>query len=151
MMISVTQRTATAMIRFTATLDTIDASTIMRLPEEASRLLASRGQVAVRGLINGHEFRTVLEPDGVKGHWMKMTRHCGKPLTSAGATPSTSPCRRHQTGRSRTYHQNWPQLWRVRRSRSETSGTTSRRWRAGNGCAGSTRPQVPRPASGVSR
>jgi hypothetical protein len=72
MMISVTQRTATATIRFTATLDTIDASTVMHLPEEASRLLASRGQVAVRGSINGHEFRTVLEPDGVKGHWMKI-------------------------------------------------------------------------------
>jgi hypothetical protein len=72
MMISVTQRTATATIRFTATPDTIDASTVMRLPEEASRLLASRGQVAVRGSINGHEFRTVLEPDGVKGHWMKI-------------------------------------------------------------------------------
>jgi hypothetical protein len=72
MMISVTQRTATATIRFTTTLDSIDASTVMRLPEEASRLLPSRGQVAVRGSMNGHEFRTVLEPDGVKGHWMKI-------------------------------------------------------------------------------
>ena len=35
-MISVTQRTATATIRFTATLDTIDASTVMCLPEEAA-------------------------------------------------------------------------------------------------------------------
>ena len=47
-MTSVTQKTATATIRFTATLDTIDESTVMRLPEEASRLLPSRGQVAVR-------------------------------------------------------------------------------------------------------
>jgi hypothetical protein len=72
MMISMSQRTPTATIRFTATLDTIDASTVMRLPEEASRLLPSRGQVAVLGSMNGHEFRTVLEPDGVKGHWMKI-------------------------------------------------------------------------------
>ena len=71
-MTSVTERTGTATIRFTAALDTIDASTVMRLPEKASRLLPSRGQVAVRGSINGHEFRTVLEPDGVKGHWMKI-------------------------------------------------------------------------------
>ena len=71
-MISVTQRTATATIRFTAALDTIGASTVMRLPEEASRLLPSRGQVAVQGSMNGHEFRTVLEPDGVKGHWMRI-------------------------------------------------------------------------------
>ena len=72
MMTSVTQKTATATIRFTATLDSIDESTVMRLPEEASRLLPSRGQVAVRGSMNGHEFRTVLEPDGVKGHWIKI-------------------------------------------------------------------------------
>ena len=44
----------------------------MRLPSEASQRLPSRGQVAVQGAINGHEFRTVLEPDGVKGHWMKV-------------------------------------------------------------------------------
>ena len=43
-----------------------------RLPEEASRRLPSRGQVAVRGSINGYEFCTVLEPDGLKGHWMKV-------------------------------------------------------------------------------
>ena len=71
-MTSVTQKTATATIRFTATLDSIDESTVMRLPEEASRLLPSRGQVAVRGSMNGHEFRTVLEPDGVRGHWIRI-------------------------------------------------------------------------------
>lgn len=68
----VTQQTETATIRFDAGLDTIDTSTVMRLPEKASRRLPSRGQVAVLGSINGHEFRTVLEPDGVKGHWMKV-------------------------------------------------------------------------------
>jgi hypothetical protein len=57
---------------FEATLCTIDDSTILRLPEEASRKLPSRGQVAVRGAINGHDFETVLEPDGRSGHWMRV-------------------------------------------------------------------------------
>ena len=59
-------------IRFAATLDTIDRRAIVRLPEQASRRLPSRGQVAVHGTINGHEFQTVLEPDGNFGHWMRV-------------------------------------------------------------------------------
>ena len=67
-----TQRTAGATIRFDAHLSTIDAATVLRLPETASKSLPSRGQVAVHGMINGVEFRTVLEPDGNFGHWMKV-------------------------------------------------------------------------------
>jgi len=52
----------------------IDAWTIVRLPANASAQLPSRGQVAVRGTINGHEFRTVVEPDGSSGHWMRVDR-----------------------------------------------------------------------------
>ena len=59
-------------IRFEVTLHTIDTLTILRLPEKASEKLPSRGQVAVQGAINGHEFQTVLEPDGCSGHWMKV-------------------------------------------------------------------------------
>src|SRR3984893_13729154 len=59
-------------VRFDATLYTIDKRTILRLPEKASRKLPSRGQVAVQGTINGHEFQTVLEPDGNSGHWMRI-------------------------------------------------------------------------------
>ncbi|MBV8194561.1 MAG: DUF1905 domain-containing protein [Candidatus Dormibacteraeota bacterium] len=59
-------------IRFDATLRTIDKWTIVRLPKESSAKLPSRGQVAVEGTINGHEFKTVLEPDGSGGHWMKV-------------------------------------------------------------------------------
>ena len=44
----------------------------MRLPEEASEKLPSRGQVAIQGTINGHAFQTVLEPDGDFGHWMRI-------------------------------------------------------------------------------
>ena len=67
-----TQRTEGATIRFDATLSTIDTSTVVRLPETASKNLPSRGQVAVRGTINGVGFRTVLEPDGNSGHWMRI-------------------------------------------------------------------------------
>jgi hypothetical protein len=66
------QRFAVPTIRFDATLYRIDKSTIFRLPEKASEKLPSRGQVAVQGTINGHEFQTVLEPDGSWGHWMRV-------------------------------------------------------------------------------
>ena len=67
-----TQRAEGAAIRFDATLSTIGTSTVLRLPETASKGLPSRGQVAVHGTINGAEFRTVLEPDGNLGHWMRV-------------------------------------------------------------------------------
>jgi len=68
------QRIGVPTIRFDATPYTIDKSTVLRLPEKASRKLPSRGQVAVHGMINGHEFQTVLEPDGNFGHWMRIDR-----------------------------------------------------------------------------
>jgi Domain of unknown function (DUF1905)/Bacteriocin-protection, YdeI or OmpD-Associated len=61
-------------IRFDATPYTIDKTTVLRLPEKASVKLPSRGQVAVQGTINGHQFQTVLEPDGNFGHWMRIDR-----------------------------------------------------------------------------
>ena len=66
------QPTGGATIRFQAALATIETSTVLRLPEAASTKLPSRGQVAVHGTIDGVEFRTVLEPDGNAGHWMKV-------------------------------------------------------------------------------
>ena len=65
-------RSGVAAIRCDATLSTIDRWAVLRLPQEASRQLPSRGQVAVQGTINGHVFRTVLEPDGERGHWMRV-------------------------------------------------------------------------------
>jgi Domain of unknown function (DUF1905)/Bacteriocin-protection, YdeI or OmpD-Associated len=67
-----TARPVTPAIRFDAEAVTIDKWTIVRLPEKASAKLPSRGQVAVRGTINGHEFKTVLEPDGSGGHWLRI-------------------------------------------------------------------------------
>jgi hypothetical protein len=59
-------------IHFEADLLTLRDQAILRLPESASAMLPSRGQVAVRGTINGQELRTVLEPDGYSGHWMRV-------------------------------------------------------------------------------
>jgi hypothetical protein len=59
-------------VRFKAPVVVVDDTTLVRLPEPASKELPSRGQVSVRGTINGHEFQTVVEPDGVFGHWIRI-------------------------------------------------------------------------------
>jgi Domain of unknown function (DUF1905)/Bacteriocin-protection, YdeI or OmpD-Associated len=69
-----TGHTGAQTIRFDATLQMVDTWAILRLPESASAKLPSRGQVAVHGTINGHEFQTVVEPDGSFGHWIRVDR-----------------------------------------------------------------------------
>lgn len=66
------RRASGSPVRFKAVLLRPDRSTIVRLPEQASRALPSRGQVAVEGTINGHPFKTVVEPDGNSGHWIRI-------------------------------------------------------------------------------
>lgn len=63
------------MIEFKTKLFTIDSWTILRLPEEASAKLPSRGQVMVKGTINGVQFQTSLEPDGRWSHWFKVEKN----------------------------------------------------------------------------
>jgi hypothetical protein len=70
--LAISQRVTGAAIRFDATLYAVGTSTVLRLPETASKNLPSRGQVAVHGTIDGAEFQTVLEPDGTSGHWMRV-------------------------------------------------------------------------------
>lgn len=70
-------------VRFNALLSTLKDSTILRLPNDISKQLPSRGQVAVKGTINGREITTVLEPDGDWGHWMRISDKLQK---SAGIT-----------------------------------------------------------------
>jgi hypothetical protein len=48
--------------------------TFLTLPKDASAKLPSRGMTAVEGTINGFPFRATLEPDGQKGHWLKVNR-----------------------------------------------------------------------------
>ncbi len=59
-------------ISFSAALSTMEDTTLVRLPGEASEQLPSRGQVAVKASIGGHAFETVVEPDGRRGHWIRV-------------------------------------------------------------------------------
>ncbi len=67
-------------IPFKTTLFKINDWTILRLPEEASAKLPSRGMTMVKGTINGAPFKTVLEPDGKYGpglrpsHWFAPSK-----------------------------------------------------------------------------
>jgi len=71
-------------INFNAKLFKIGSWTILRLPEDASAKLPSRGMIMVKGTINlpagkagGIPFKALLEPDGVygqgkkPGHWFR--------------------------------------------------------------------------------
>ncbi len=60
-----------ATITCKTTLFTIGTWTILRLPEDASAKLPSRGQVMAEGTLNGAPFRTPLEPDGRFRHWFQ--------------------------------------------------------------------------------
>lgn len=60
-------------VRFTAEVSQIGETVLVRLPDDASRALPSRGQVAVTGTVNGVPYSTVVEPDGLRGHWIRLT------------------------------------------------------------------------------
>ncbi|MDQ5982672.1 MAG: hypothetical protein QG549_669 [Patescibacteria group bacterium] len=59
-------------IHFNTPLVMIKDWTIARIPEDESVKLTSRGQISVKGTINGHEFQTILEPDGYWSHWFRL-------------------------------------------------------------------------------
>ena len=63
-----------SMISFKATLFKIGSWTVLRLPENASAKLPSRGMVMVQGAINGFRFQPALEPDGKGSHWFKVDK-----------------------------------------------------------------------------
>lgn len=60
------------MIDFDAQPESLGPLTIMRLPDLASQELPSRGQVSASGTINDAEIATVIEPDGRRGHWLRL-------------------------------------------------------------------------------
>lgn len=74
----------TSKIRFQAKLlrpektETAGDWTFLILPKNASAKLPSRSRTAVEGTINGIAFSATLEPDGQKGHWLKVTRKMSK-------------------------------------------------------------------------
>lgn len=67
-----TEKTEAPSIHFDGSVVTMGDRPIVRLPSEASSALPSRGQVAVTGVANGHPFATVIEPDGMRGHWFEI-------------------------------------------------------------------------------
>lgn len=69
-------------IEFSATLEVINERTILRLPAEASAELPSRGQVAAQGTAGGVDFTTVVEPDGMRGHWINVTNELSAALNA---------------------------------------------------------------------
>ena len=69
---SVRKASGAPAIRFESRVHRTRGSTILRLPDEASARLPSRGQIAVKGVMNGHDLQAVLEPDGRRGHWLKI-------------------------------------------------------------------------------
>lgn len=64
-------------IKFQAKLFQLNSWTILKLPEDASSKLPSRGMIMVKGTLNGIPFKTLLEPDGRYGkgikpsHWFR--------------------------------------------------------------------------------
>ena len=62
----------TTTIGFAAQVQRIGDRTLVRLPDDASAALPSRGQVAVDAVMNGRAFAAVLEPDGRRGHWLAV-------------------------------------------------------------------------------
>lgn len=56
----------------------------LRLPQEASAQLPSRGQTTVEGTLNGCALCVTLQPDGAGGHWLRVDR---KLREAAGVRP----------------------------------------------------------------
>ncbi|HRN67256.1 MAG TPA: YdeI/OmpD-associated family protein [Promineifilum sp.] len=83
----------TLTISFKAELFKINSWTILRLPEDASARLPSRGMTMVSGTMNGVPFKALLEPDGryapgqQSSHWFSPDK---KLLDAAGAVAGDS-------------------------------------------------------------
>src|SRR5215472_18093630 len=71
---SAQKASGTLAIRFEAQVRRTGGSTILRLPDDASAKLPSRGQVV---------FQAVLEPDGRRGHWLKVEEKLREALAAS--------------------------------------------------------------------
>lgn len=72
------KKTQPVTIRFVSRVTIIKTTKLILIPESSSLKFPSRGQVSVRGVINGHAFDTVLEPDGRWSHWIRMTEELAR-------------------------------------------------------------------------
>ena len=61
------------MITFSAQPYALHGIHVLRLPQETSAKLSSRGQIMVTGEIDSKKFTAPLEPDGQGGHWLDVT------------------------------------------------------------------------------
>ncbi|NLE81109.1 MAG: DUF1905 domain-containing protein [Rhodococcus sp.] len=68
-------------ISFQGHVQKIGDKTIVRFPDDASAQLPSRGQVAAEVVMDGHAFDTVLEPDGMRGHWLSIDERLHRSLS----------------------------------------------------------------------
>jgi hypothetical protein len=80
-------------IKFETKLFKIHDWTILKLPEDVSVQLPSRGMTMVKGTLNGVPFKTLLEPDGVyisgkkPSHWFRPDKKLlDEAKTKAGDT-----------------------------------------------------------------
>lgn len=64
--------TRTSAIEAEAKVVSVNGQLLAILPSDASAALPSRGQVAITGTIDGQPFETVVEPDGSRGHWIRI-------------------------------------------------------------------------------
>jgi hypothetical protein len=74
-----------SVIRFEAEVLHLGDRRIAKLPAEVSAQLPSRGQVAVEGRIGDRRFDAVVEPDGLRGHWLDVDR-----LLASTAVPDSA-------------------------------------------------------------
>ena len=72
--------------------------TFLILPKNASAKLPSRGVIAIEGKMNGFPFEAMLQPDGQKGHWLKIEKKLQNRAGAAGGdevnletAPATKP------------------------------------------------------------
>ncbi|SJM52970.1 YdeI/OmpD-associated family protein [Gulosibacter sp. 10] len=72
-------------IRFRGRLERIGDRSLVRLPEDASAALPSRGQVAASAVVQDRPFATVVEPDGRRGHWLRIDEALGAELETGAA------------------------------------------------------------------
>jgi len=83
-----------AVIHFETKLFTVNSWVILRMPKDESLKLPSRGQVMVKGTINGFRFQTALEPDGNGSHWLHVDENMQKSAkVDAGDTVTPSMLR----------------------------------------------------------
>lgn len=59
-------------LEFEAKLVDVNAHDIVRVPQEVSVKLPSKGMVMVEGVVDGQHFIGALEPDGSFGHWFEL-------------------------------------------------------------------------------